>query len=125
MSDTVLESPTPTPRVPFPRRRALVLALVVALLATVLYGGKVAYDSVFGVADYSGSGTGQVLVQIQPGDSAAQIGSTLVARGVVKSKRAFTKAAKHDSRSRTLQPGFYSLHLHMSGPSALALLLDP
>jgi UPF0755 protein len=125
VSDTVLESPTPTPRVPFRRRRALVLALVVALLATVLYGGKLAYSSVFGVADYSGSGAGQVLVQIQPGNSAGEIASTLVSRGVVKSRRAFTNAAKHDSRSRNLQPGFYSLHLRMSGASALALLLDP
>jgi UPF0755 protein len=125
VSDTVLESPRPTPDSPFRRRRLLVLAVVVALVAAVLYGGKQAYDSVIGVADYSGSGTGQVLVQIAPGDSAGDIGATLVARGVVKSVRAFTKAANADKRSRGLQPGYYNLRSHMSGKSALALLLDP
>ncbi|HUR52027.1 MAG TPA: endolytic transglycosylase MltG [Mycobacteriales bacterium] len=125
MSDTVLESPTPTPPSPYRRRRLLVLGVVLALLAGLLYGGKLAYDSVLGVADYSGQGTGQVVVQIQPGDSAGDIGSTLVAKQVVKSVRAFTKAAKADTRSRGLQPGYYALRRHMSGKSALALLLTP
>jgi len=125
VSDTVLESPRPTPSSPYQRRRIVILAVALALLASLLYGGKQAYDSAFGVADYSGSGTGSVLVQIKPGDSAADIGATLLARGVVKSRRAFTKAAKANDRSRSLQPGFYSLRLHMSGVSALLLLLDP
>jgi len=126
MSETVLESPAPTPPTSsYGRRRAVALAVVVALLALVVYGGKKAYDSVLGVADYSGSGTGQVLVQIQPGDSAGDIGATLLAKEVVKSVRAFTRAAGDDGRSRSLQPGFYMLRRHMSGKSALALLLDP
>jgi UPF0755 protein len=125
MSDTVLESPAPTPTPAFRRRRLLALVVVLALLALVVYGGKKAYDSVLGVADYSGAGTGQVLVQIQPGDSAGDIGATLLAREVVKSVKAFTRAAADEKRSRGLQPGFYMLRKHMSGKSALALLLDP
>jgi UPF0755 protein len=125
VSETVLESPAPTPTSSYGRRRVLALVVVVALLALVVYGGKKAYDSVLGVADYSGSGTGQVVVQIQPGDSAGDIGATLLAKEVVKSVRAFTRAAGDDSRSRGLQPGYYMLRLHMSAKSALALLLDP
>ena len=125
MSDTLLESPPPAPAAPFGRRRALLVAVVLVALAALLYGGKVLVDDVLGTADYSGSGSGTVVIQIQPGDTAADIGSTLVAKGVVKSRKAFTNAAKRDSRSRGLQPGFYSLHLKMSGKAALALLLDP
>ena len=125
MSDTVLEGQRPAPTPAFKRRRGVVVLVALAVLATLLYGGKQAYDSAFGVADYSGSGTGSVLVQVKAGDSSADIAATLQARGVVKSARAFTKAAKSDDRARGVQPGFYSLRVHMSGASALALLLDP
>jgi UPF0755 protein len=101
------------------------LVVVVALLGVVLYGGVALYRSVFGVADYAGSGTGSVVVQVHPGDSSRDIGATLVTRTVVKSVKAFTRAAEDDERSRGIQPGFYQLRSHMSGKAALALLLDP
>ncbi len=107
------------------RRRTVALAVVVLLVAGIAYGGLALYNTVFGVADYEGNGTGAVVVQVRPGDSAGDIGATLVADKVVKSTRAFTRAAKHDSRSRTIQPGYYQLRQHMSGTAALALLLDP
>ena len=125
MSDTALEHPAPTPPTPYRRRRLLVVAVVVALLAALGYGGLRGYDAAFGVADYAGAGSGHVLVQVQPGDSSADIGATLLSRQVVKSVRAFTRAAKHDKRARSIQPGFYDLRRHMSGSSALARLLDP
>jgi UPF0755 protein len=125
VSDTVLDQPTPTPPAPYRRRRLLVVVLAVALVAALAYGGARAYESAFGVADYSGSGTGHVLVQVKPGDSAGDIGATLLSREVVKSVRAFTKAAGKDERARGIQPGYYDLRRHMSGASALARLLDP
>jgi UPF0755 protein len=45
--------------------------------------------------------------------------------GVVASVKAFTDAAKDDSRSQSIQPGTYRLREHMSAKSALALMLDP
>jgi UPF0755 protein len=111
--------------VPFRRRRGLALAVVLVLLVGVAYGGFVLVRTVFGTPDYSGPGTGAVLVQVHPGDSARAVGATLVAGGVVKSVRAFTRAAQADDRSRSLQPGYYQLRRHMSGKAALALLLDP
>ncbi len=125
MSDTLLDRPMPKPPTPYRRRRMLVLVLAVSLLAAAAYGGARAYDSVFGIADYAGSGSASVLVQVKPGDSAADIGATLLSKQVVKSVKAFTTAAAKDPRSRTVQPGYYDLRLHMSGASALARLLDP
>lgn len=124
MSETLLDSRPAAPE-PYRRRRGVAILVVFVLVAAVAYGGQVLYRNVLGVADYSGSGSGTVVVQIQPGDTAKDIGATLVADGVVKSARAFTRAAKGDSRSRGLQPGYYQLRLRMSGRSALLLLLDP
>lgn len=76
-------------------------------------------------ADYSGQGTGNVVVQVQTNDGAQAIGTTLHDKGVVASVRAFTDAAKNDSHSQNIQPGSYRLRLHMSAKNALALLLNP
>lgn len=125
MSETLLDPPAaPAPR-PYRRRRGVALLVVLVLLTAIGYGGTKLYDSAFGVADYSGSGSGQVLVQVDPGDSASDIGATLLAKDVVKSVKAFTRAASKDARSRSIQPGFYQLRERMSGAAALALLLDP
>jgi len=125
VSETLLDPPAPAAPRSYGRRRGVALLVVVALLALVGYGGTRLYDSAFGTPDYEGPGTGLVLVQVQPGDSAADIGATLRAKDVVKSVKAFTKAAAKEPRSRGIQPGFYQLRSKMSGTAALALLLDP
>lgn len=124
---TLLEEQTHRPprRLPKPVGLVVVLVVVLALIAGLALGGKKLYDTAFGAADYSGAGSGSVVVQIHAGDSAADIGQTLADKGVVKSAKAFTKAAKANSRSRALQPGYYSLRLRMAAAQALALLLDP
>ena len=76
-------------------------------------------------SDYSGSGTGSVIVEVQQNDTADDIGTELHNQGVVASVKAFTDAAKDDPRSQNIQPGSYRLREHMSAKSALALLLDP
>jgi UPF0755 protein len=76
-------------------------------------------------SDYSGSGTGAVVVEVQANDNAEAIGTTLHDAGVVASVKAFTDAAKDDPKSTSIQPGSYKLRKHMSAKSALALLLDP
>jgi UPF0755 protein len=77
------------------------------------------------VADYTGQGSGSVVVQVKPGDSLTRVGQRLEAAGVVKSVAAFTDAASADDRATTLQPGYYRLHKRMSGAAALDLLLSP
>ena len=125
---TLLDEQTrrPPKRLPKPVGLLVVAAVLVALVAALVVGGQKVYDSAFGSApDYDGPGTGSVVVQVQPGDSAGDIGSTLLSKGVVKSVKAFTEAASEDTRSRGVQPGFYSLRLKMAAKEALALLLDP
>jgi len=125
VSETLLDpAAAPAPN-RFRRRRGVALLVVLGLLAAIAFGGKLLYDSLLGVPDYDGTGSGQVLVQVDPGDSASDIGATLLAKEVVKSVKAFTKAAEKEPRSRGIQPGFYQLRQRMSGVAALALLLDP
>ena len=112
------------------RRRRLVVPLVVLLIlgvagAGALFGGR-ALVSRFGTTpDYQGQGTGEVLIRVEPGDTATDIAATLLDKGVVKSEKAFRNAAKDDPRSVSIQPGTYKLHKEMSGVSALVLMLDP
>jgi UPF0755 protein len=75
--------------------------------------------------DYSGNGSGSVVVEVQPNDGANDIAKTLHDDGVIASEKAFEDAAKNDARSRTIQPGTYRLHKHMGAKNALRLLLDP
>ena len=112
-------------RLPKPVGLLVVAVVVLALLAGIGLGGKKLYQAFLGAPDYTGGGSGAVVVQVKPGQSAADIGDTLVSKGVVKSVRAFTNAAKDNPKSRKLQPGFFSLHRHMSAAAALTLLLDP
>ncbi len=124
---TLLEEQTRRPprRLPKPVGLAVVAVALLGLLVPVVIGGRALYDSAFGAPDYSGAGTGSVVVQVKAGDTSRDVAATLVAKGVVKSQKAFTNAAKADSRSKLLQPGFYGLHLKMAASRALALLLSP
>jgi uncharacterized YceG family protein len=112
------------------RRRRVVLPLIVlvvvaALSAGALVGGR-SLTSRFGTTpDYAGSGSGEALVVVKPGDTATDIAATMVDQDVVKSEKAFANAAKQDARALGIQPGTYKLHKQMSGAAALALILDP
>ena len=75
--------------------------------------------------DYKGAGSGQVLVEVQEGQAAIDIAATLFDKQVVKSREAFTDAAREDPASVGIQAGFYQMKQHMSAKSALAVLVDP
>ena len=75
--------------------------------------------------DYSGSGSGSVLVEVREGDAASDIAATLLAEGVVASVESFTDAAAEDPDSLGIQVGFYPMQEQMSAESALDILLDP
>ena len=102
-------------------------------LAVLVGGGYLAYsyglsalkDRLSGPEDYTGAGTGQVVVEVKDGDAATDIGTTLVDKGVVKSVGAFTDAARKDSKSVGIQVGFYKMKKQMSAEAALAVLVDP
>jgi UPF0755 protein len=105
---------------------AVFVLVVFGVLGAGAYVGYKAIPRVFHtVPDYTGDGTGSVVVQIKDGDTATDIGKTLKQADVVKSIEAFTKAAAADTDSRKLSPGYYTVHKQMSASSALSLLLDP
>jgi UPF0755 protein len=115
-----------------PRRRRLrwiaPLAALLVILIPVAIGGSYAYSfymSKYHPADYSGPGTGHVVVQVPSGASPTSLGPQLVKLGVVASARAFVLAAEHSSNPSGLLPGFYGMREHMQASLAYALLLNP
>ncbi len=104
----------------------VVLALLVGGGTLLVIAGVGKVKELFGgPADYSGSGTGQVTVEVKEGDSSAAIGRSLKAAGVVKSVDAFVDAATNDERSRGIQVGFYELAKQMAAAKALEVLVNP
>lgn len=104
---------------------ALVLAFV--LLGGLGAGAWYGYDRIqglFSAPDYSGGGEGEITIEVKAGETATEIGNTLVTAGVVKSAKAFIEAAQANSRSQNIQPGFYKVRKEMRAETALQLLLD-
>ena len=104
------------------------LAIVLAILGG---GGYWAYGFLkdrFGPPpDYSGNGSGQVVVEIKSGWAPPQMANELKRAGVTKSVEAFTKVAREDKdqRSNKIQPGAYTMAKHMSAKAAFEILVDP
>ncbi len=107
------------------RRRGTVLVLAVLLLGGVATAGVYSFFTWFAVPDFEGGGTGDVVIEVEDGDSTRQIGAVLAEHGVVAAPESFTRAASDEDRIRSVQPGYYQMHRQMSGASAVAMLLDP
>ncbi|WUI03696.1 endolytic transglycosylase MltG [Spirillospora sp. NBC_00431] len=108
--------------------RAAALFAMAFLVAVFGTGGVLGYawlDSKRNPPDYDGQGSGAVTVQIKDGASGSAIGLTLEEHSVVKSARAFVKEYTKETRSSSIQPGFYQMRRKMSSAAAMALLLDP
>ncbi len=101
--------------------RTLVLLLVIAGLVFAVVKVK---DFLGGPDDYSGAGTGNVVVEVPPGANGQQIADVLKSKDVVKSAEAFYQVSLNDPRAQSIQPGFYELRKHMSAKAALLALLD-
>jgi UPF0755 protein len=114
-----------------PRRRRLrwiapLAALLVILIPLGIGGSYVysLYQNKYHPADYSGAGTGRIVVQVTSGETPTGLAPQLVKDGVVASSRAFVLAAEHSSNPNGLLPGFYGMHLHMKASLAYTLLLN-
>jgi UPF0755 protein len=113
-------------RKPRRKRRVLltfVLVLVVGVVGVVGLAGFRVYQSRYATPDYSGSGSGTAQVVVNSGDTASLIGATLTKSDVIKSVKAFIKAAAANPDSVKIQPGSYTLHKRMSASNALSMLL--
>src|SRR3954454_14492959 len=107
-------------------RRAVIVVLALALLlAVVAGGGWYLYRSIVTTPDFEGEGAGAVVIQVHDGDTTSQIGAELARSGVVAAQASFTEAAADNDQIRSVQPGYYQMRLHMSGASAVDLMLDP
>jgi len=76
-------------------------------------------------ADYDGPGKGKVVIEVQEGDTAGDIGRVLRDKDVVASVEAFTEAALDNPDSTGIQVGFYELRRQMPAADALEVLVDP
>ena len=102
-----------------------VLLLVVGLgYGAVWAGGKV-LSQFESAPDYSGPGSGEVVIEVQPGQTAATVATTLKENDVIASRQAFLEVANPDPRASSIQPGFYRLLKQMRAADAFELLLDP
>jgi peptidoglycan lytic transglycosylase G len=103
----------------------LMAFILLAVLGGGVYFGYSKVKDFFVAADYDGSGGDPVQVSVAKNATLTDIGDDLVDADVVKSTKAFTKAAAADPRGRNIQSGTYTLRKQMSAASAVALLLDP
>ena len=76
-------------------------------------------------ADYTGTGSENVIIVIHSGDNGHDIAETLVAADVVASYDAFYDLLLKELPAPVFQPGAYQMKTQMSAASALDALQDP
>ena len=101
--------------------RTFVFILVIAALVFAFMKVK---DLLGGPDDYSGQGTGKVVIEVPAGANGQQIADILAKKDVVKSAEAYYQLSLNDPRAQSIQPGFYELRKQMSAKAALAALVD-
>lgn len=131
MSNIDLFSNASTPEPKAPQHRSskksigkTVVAVVIVVAIGALLVPKV-MSRLSGAPDFPGPGSGSVQVQIEPGETLAQIGNKLKDLGVVQSVDGFIAAANDNPDSASIAPGAYNLLLQMKSSDAILALLDP
>jgi UPF0755 protein len=99
--------------------------LIVIPLGAAGYFGFNYYTNKYHPADYAGSGTGNVTVQVPSGATAISLAPELESLGVVASSRAFVLAAEAYKGSGQMEAGYFVLHHHMQASQAYAILVNP
>ncbi|MCR6482598.1 endolytic transglycosylase MltG [Amycolatopsis sp. OK19-0408] len=109
------------------KRGKRAIGWVAALVVIVLLAGGAYYgfNKIFGYEDFEGAGDGDVLFQVDDGDSTSAIGAKLATAGVVASGKAFVKAGEDNPKLARIQHGFYVMKSHMSGSSAVDRITTP
>ena len=108
-------------------RGAVILAVVVFAAVLAVIAGFIVKDRVFpsDADDYAGSGSGEVIVQVQEGQTLSDIGIALKENGVTASVQSFIDATEANPAAASIAPGYYRLQEKMSAQDALAAMLDP
>jgi UPF0755 protein len=111
------------PSKPWGRRIVTLLVVIALVFGAWFVWGKVS-SFLSGPADYSGSGTGSVVVEIPRNSNGQQMAEILAKHDVVKSADAFYQLALKDSRFQSIQAGFYKVKKQMSAEAAMKALAD-
>ncbi|MEV6875928.1 endolytic transglycosylase MltG [Amycolatopsis sp. NPDC051128] len=106
-------------------KRALGWIAAVVVIALLAGGAWYGFNKIFGYEDFEGAGDGDVLFQVDDGDSASAIGAKLATAGVVASGKAFVKAGEDNPKLAKIQHGFYVMKARMSGASAVDRIVSP
>ena len=112
------------PRGPSRAARLVRTLVLLAVIAAVVFAVLKVKDMLGGPDDYSGTGTGKVVVEVPEGANGQQIADILASKDVVKSAEAFYQVSLDDPRAQSIQPGFYQVHKQMSAKAALDALVD-
>lgn len=111
------------------RGRKVFLALAVVLGLVVVGGVGYVAKNLLGsdaAPDYaSGEAGPQVVVVVNSGDTATQIGAQLAEKDVVASSSAFYEAAVQNPAMNSVQPGYYHLPSRLPAVEAVSTLVDP
>jgi UPF0755 protein len=107
-------------------------AFAVVLSLVVLLGGgwfvfskaQAAWLDYRTAEDYIGEGVAAVVVTIPKGASSSDIADILVSADVVKSAKAFNRAAAANANTKSIQAGKYNLKTQLPAATALNMLLD-
>lgn len=108
------------------RRLVAVIAVLALVAAFLLYSNRAAVRNAFDAlngADYTGGGTGSVVLEIEAGDDGSVVAQELVNLNVVKTYRVVYQLIV--AREFVFYPGSYTLKLQMSSPAALDALANP
>jgi UPF0755 protein len=105
---------------------ALVVLIALAAVAFFFLQGPInaLVDRFTPAADYTGQGTGEVLFQVESGDTGTSIAGRLVEQDVVASEDAFLAAIDEAPTAVTFYPGVFRLAEQMSAQAALDGLTD-
>ena len=101
------------------------LVILLAVIAVIGLITPQVISRLSGAPDFPGPGSGSVQVQIDSGETLAQIGNSLKDLGVVASVDGFIAAANDNPDSGSIAPGLYNLLLEMKSSDAILALLDP
>ena len=115
------------PPPPKKKRKTVLWVSMVVVLALIGLGGYYGYKQLTGIGDFedfAGQGEGDVVIQVQNGDSTGDIATTLLDAGVVASTRAFITAAEANADVRGVQPGYYVMRTKASGTAAVSRIVD-
>ncbi len=113
------------------RKRGRVVILALAAVVGVAALGGLGYLGLGllrddAPADYAAGEAGpEVVIVVNPGDTATQIGQQMAEQGVVASSAAFYNAAVRDTAMNSLQPGYYHLASKLPAADAVTALVDP